>query len=100
MKPTVKKNLSPVNTVRNFDLSYVTSRMTNRWPDSTYMTNKDLKVAFDHLLEQAKKTELRMQDILGDNQRDIIPLDDSTDENCIRSATPTDGPIGNNPHYL
>lgn len=37
------RHVSPVNTVRNFDLSYVTNRISTRWPDTSHMNQNDLK---------------------------------------------------------
>ena len=54
------------------------------------MTNTDLKEAFNNLLEQAKITERRMRDILGQQQLNSEEIDNSIDEKCLRSRTPTE----------
>jgi lipopolysaccharide biosynthesis glycosyltransferase len=85
-----KKHISPVNTIRNFDLSYITNRMTARWPDADHMTNDELKQAFNNLLNQARNTEHRMRELIENREDTDEKINDSTDENCIKSGVLTD----------
>ena len=89
-----KRHLSPVNSVRNFDISYLNNRVTPKWPDSKISSNFHLQNAFNTLLRQARDTELRMEELLSTyktSHNENQAAQDSTDERCIRAnTTPTD----------
>lgn len=78
--------------MRNFDISYISNRVTSKWPDDTNPSNIQLKNAFNTLLRQAKDTEERMQELLNTYNHDKFAqyIHDSTDERCVRAETPTD----------
>jgi hypothetical protein len=91
-------HISPTNSIRNFDLSYISSRLPARWPDNSLLSNDELKKAFEGLVKQAKMTELRMEEVLKEKQKKEDREGPSTDENVVDVCEIGRG-IGRYSHY-
>jgi len=67
--------------VRNFDLSSVVNQFSASQSDTSRALNFELKKNFELLLEQAKKTEIKMKDLIESSRQPDASVYESTDCN-------------------